>query len=293
MQNKSKILGVDIGGTKIHMGEVSNGIVLRDLKFSTSASAPKEQILQEIVDGITQLMTPETLGIGIGVPGLVDEENGIVHNVQNIPSWEKVHLKEYLEDHFEKPVYITNDANTFAAGEKMYGKGKNFRNFVGITLGTGIGTGIIINDTIYSGAFSGAGEFGGIPYLDKTIEDYSSGKFFKKFGTTGKKLMLKADQGDANALEIFNQYGNHLGSALKVILYSISPEAIFLGGSVSQCYKYFQESLFASLKEFPYDVISDNLVVEKSFIASASILGSAALFLMRYEQDPSFKSYLK
>jgi glucokinase len=285
MQNKNKILGVDIGGTKIHMGEVSNGKVLRDLKFSTSASAPKEQILQEVIDGISQLMTPETLGIGIGVPGLVDEERGIVYNVQNIPSWEKIHLKSQLEKHFDKPVFIANDANAFVAGEKIYGKGKEFKNFVGITLGTGIGTGIIINNAIYSGSFLGAGEYGGIPYLDKTIEDYSSGKFFKKFGVSSKKLLLLAEQGDTNALEIFNQYGNHFGNALKIILYSISPEAILLGGSVSNCYQYFRDAMFNSLKEFPYEVITNNLVVERSSISGASILGSVALFQMRFEQE--------
>lgn len=286
-----KIIGLDIGGTKIHLGEVQDGNILQDIKFSTSADAPKEQVLEEIVIGIEKIMTKDITGIGIGVPGLVDETMGIVHNVQNIPSWRKVHLKSYLEDHFNKPVYISNDANTFAAGEKMYGKGRNYRNFVGITLGTGIGTGIIINNQVYSGAYSGAGEYGGVPYLDKTIEDYSSGKFFfNEMGLSGKKMMELAEQGDKNALETFEKFGTHVGNAIKVMLFSLSPEAVILGGSVSKCFEYFKEAMFNSVYTFPYKVITDNLVIERSGLENASILGSAALFEMQYSKDNSVKT---
>ncbi len=291
MEKKMKIIGLDIGGTKIHIGEVQGGKILRDIKFSTSSGAPKEQVLEEIVVGIEGIMTKDAAGIGVGVPGLVDEKLGVVHNVQNIPSWRKVFLKDYLENHFNKPVFITNDANTFAAGEKMYGKGRDFKNFVGITLGTGIGTGIIINNEVYSGSYSGAGEYGGIPYLNKTLEDYTSGKFFQEeMGISGKKAMALADEGDKKALETFIKYGAHLGNAIKIMLFSISPEAVFLGGSISKCYKYFKESMQKSIDEFPYKVITENLVIEKSKIENVSILGSAALFEMRYKKENSIQS---
>ncbi|HSI69184.1 MAG TPA: ROK family protein [Gillisia sp.] len=291
MESKMKIIGLDIGGTKIHIGEVQDGIVLKDLKLSTSAGAPKNQVLDEIVLGIERVMTKDAAGIGVGVPGLVDEGLGVVYNVQNIPSWNKVFLKDYLEDHFNKPVYITNDANTFAAGEKMYGKGRCFQNFVGITLGTGLGTGIIINNQVYSGSFSGAGEYGGIPYLNKTLEDYCSGKFFQQeMGISGNKVMILAEQGDKRALETFKKFGIHIGSAIKILLFSISPEAIFLGGSISKCYKHFEESMLKSIDEFPYKIITQNLVIERSVILNGSVLGAAALFAMRYENENSRKS---
>lgn len=291
MEKKMKIIGLDIGGTKIHIGEVENGKILKDIKFSTSFDAPKNKVLEEIVLGIEKVMTKDAAGIGIGVPGLVDEDLGIVHNVQNIPSWRKVFLKDYLEDHFKKPVYISNDANTFAAGEKMYGKGKNFKNFVGVTLGTGIGTGIIINNQVYSGTYSGAGEFGGIPYLDKTLEDYSSGKFFHhEMGISGKRVLGLADEGDKQALITLEKFGVHVGNAIKIMLFSISPEAVFLGGSVSKSFRHFEKSLRKSIDEFPYKIITENLVIERSGIENGSILGSAALFEMRYKMENSFKS---
>jgi hypothetical protein len=132
----SKYLGVDIGGTKVHVGVVQAGVLVQEARFETSATASKEQILAELVQNLAPLVDAEVMGIGIGVPGLVDEENGIVHNVQNIPSWREVHLKQHLANHFDKPVYLTNDANAFAVGEKMYGKGQPYANQVGIALGS-------------------------------------------------------------------------------------------------------------------------------------------------------------
>lgn len=277
-----KVIGVDIGGTKVHMGIVQNGIITRELRLTTAAQGAKEQLLSDITDGIRQLMDADVAGIGIGVPGLVDEEKGIVYNLQNIPSWDEVHLKAHLENAFKRPVCITNDANTFALGEKVYGKGKRFKNMLGVTLGTGIGTGIIINHDLYGGAFSSAGEFGSVPYLDQTLEDYCSGKFFQnKYGMSGDQLQELAKEGDARAIDIFNQFGHHLGNAIKVLLYALAPEAIFLGGSASRSYPFFHEEMQLSIASFPFRVVTDQLVIELSEIENAAVLGAAALFHMR------------
>jgi glucokinase len=129
----NKYLGVDIGGTKVHAGVVKDGALIQEVRFETSATAPQEQILAELAQGLAPLVAG-VAGIGIGVPGLVDEENGIVHNVQNIPTWREVHLKQYLASCFDKLVYLTNDANAFAVGEKMYGQGQPYANLVGLAL---------------------------------------------------------------------------------------------------------------------------------------------------------------
>jgi len=280
----NKYIGIDIGGTKIQIGVIQDGVIVQETRFETSASAPKEQILGELVRSIAPVMDADVVGIGVGVPGLVDEANGIVHNVQNIPSWQEVHLKEYLVSHFDKPVYLTNDANAFAVGEKMYGKGKPFANLVGIALGTGFGAGIIINHDVYSGTLSSAGEFGSVPYLDKTVEDYCSGKFFTQHtGRAGTEWHALAKQGDAEALNVFAAYGQHLGNAIKTILYALSPEAIFLGGSVSKCFEYFRDGMYESVREFPFKIVAERLVIEPSAIDNAAILGAAALCKMKQE----------
>lgn len=264
------------------MGVVQAGKLLHEARFETSAIAPQAQILGELVQCLAPLVGADVAGIGIGVPGLVDEENGIVHNVQNIPSWQEVHLKQYLARYFTQPVYLTNDANAFAIGEKMYGRGKAYANLVGLALGTGFGAGIIINHQVYSGTLSSAGEFGSVPYLDQTIEDYCSGKFFlQRTGRPGTEWHTRARRGDAEALALFTEFGWHLGQALHIILYALSPEAIFLGGSVSRDFEYFRGGLHESLAAFPFKQVTERLVVAPATIDNAAVLGAAALCHMK------------
>jgi glucokinase len=281
--NSQNLIGIDIGATKIHLGLVQNGIMIEEVKLPTPANAPEEEVIAELIKGIEQLAGAGCSGIGIGVPGLVDEEKGIVYDLWNIPSWKEVFLKQKLEKHFNKPVHISNDANTFALGEKAYGQGKSFKNLVGVTLGSGFGTGIIIDHELYSGTLSSAGELAGIPYLDGNIEDYCSGKFFRKqFNLQGREVYALAQKGDAYALEIFKQYGKHLGNALNLILNILSPQAIFLGGSVSGSYAFFKEAMQERIQTFPFKRVSSQLLIAPSGIANVSILGAAALITMRH-----------
>ncbi|PSR52864.1 sugar kinase [Adhaeribacter arboris] len=282
MNLEHKIIGLDIGGTKIHMGLVEAGKITKEVKLPTAAQSSKDQILRQLIQGIEQLIEPDIMGIGVGVPGLVDEEKGIVCDVQNIPDFTEIPLKKYLEEYFRKPVYLTNDANSFILGEKLYGRAQPFKNVVGLTLGTGFGGGIILNDQPYSGAFSSAGEFGGIPYLDKTLEDYCSGKFFRdKFNLSGQEVHSAAVKGDDQALERLQQFGEHLGEAIKMILYALAPEAIFLGGSVSNSYSFFKEAMHQRVEQFPFERVKKQLLIEKSRMRNGAILGAAALVQMK------------
>lgn len=275
-----RIIGVDIGATKIHIGVVEHSKVVNEIRIPTEANASKEKILNDLIAGIEAVDDLGFDAIGIGVPGLIDEEKGIVYDLFNISSWKEVHLKERLESHFEKPVRITNDANVFAVGEKIFGEGAPFANIVGVTLGTGFGTGIIVNHKLYSGTLSSAGEVGSIPYLDGTIEDYCSAKFFTRRGEAdGTSLFRKASDGDTQALEILNEYGEHLGNALKLIMNVLSPEAILLGGSVSESYPFFKESLERSLEKFPFKRVLERVVVKPSNTKNIPILGAAALII--------------
>lgn len=281
----NKIIGIDIGGTKIHIGLVQDSKVIEELIFPTSANASKDQIITEIIQGIKKVSDSNFSGIGIGVPGLVDEDKGIIYDLWNIPSWNEVHLKKHLEDHFKKPVRITNDANTFALGEKKYGKGKAYKNLVGITLGTGFGTGIIINHELYSGTLSSAGELADIPYLDKTIEDYCSGKFFKAhYGKEGREVYELAQKGNSDALKIFEEYGAHLGNAMRIIINVLSPEAIFFGGSVSKSFSFFENSLKKKIDSFPFKRVTKKLIIAPSETYNVSVLGSAALINLQKQK---------
>ncbi|MBX3007010.1 MAG: ROK family protein [Melioribacteraceae bacterium] len=242
--------------------------------------AKKDEVIDAIFSLIEKFDLTNVSGIGIGVPSVINIEKGIVYDVQNIPSWDQVPLKEILEKRFKTTVRINNDANCFAVGEKYFGKAKNYNDIIGLIIGTGLGAGVIINNKLYTGRNSGAGEFGMIPFKDNYVEYYCSGQFFKNvYGLTGEELMLMAIQGDPQAIAIFNEYGTNLGEAIKIIMYSLDPQIIVLGGSVSKSYTFFQQKMWDSINSFKYSISLEKIIVEVSEKENISILGAAALFL--------------
>lgn len=287
MVSENKILGIDIGGTKISLGIIANGEIEHSIQLKTPAEGTQEEVIQEIIKGIESIPGYENIiGIGIGAPGLIDEKEGIIFSVNNIASWKEVHLKEHLSNYFKKPVYITNDANCFAIGVKIYGEGKKYSNLVGLSLGTGVGAGIIIDNYLYSGQVSCAGELGGLPYRDHDFETYCSGKFFKTFyGIKGDEAFKKAQKNDGQALAMFENLGIHIGNLIKTTLFVMAPQAVIIGGSVSKSYKYWEKSMWQTIHTFPYKKALENFVVEPSTISNMSVIGAVALFKNRYEKE--------
>ena len=150
---------------------------------------------------------------------------------------------------------------------------------VGLTLGTGLGAGIIANNYLYAGVNGGAGEFGSIPYREHNLEYYCSGQFFKnKYHLNGFDLYRKALQNDQQALAIYKEFGENVGNAIKIILFSIAPQAFILGGSISKAFKFFEEGLRESVSQFPFKRVTENLVIEPSKLQETALLGAAALF---------------
>ena len=162
------ILGIDMGGTNVRAGIVKDGIATNIPSHRINADGSTEEVLQEVFDITDKAITNQVKAIGIGFPGL--SVNGIAYDVYNIPSWKEVPLQQLMEQRFQKPVLINNDANCFALGEFYFGKGRGCKSMVGLTVGTGLGSGIIIEQKLYSGKACCAGEFGMIPYQDKFYE---------------------------------------------------------------------------------------------------------------------------
>jgi len=215
---------------------------VKKLSEPCRSDQPENVVLEQIEELIRQVMNPSVTGIGIGVPSVVDVEKGIVYNVTNIPSWVEVHLKDYMESKFGLPVFVNNDANCFALGEHRYRctEGNVFQNMLGVTLGTGVGAGVVIDNRLYSGSNTGAGEIGCLPYLEYTLEDYCGSPFFVRcHQTTGKEALELARKGDEKALKIWEEYGKHMGVAVKIILYAYDPDAIVFGGSLANAHIRF------------------------------------------------------
>ncbi|WP_035456505.1 ROK family protein [Algoriphagus terrigena] len=272
------ILGLDIGGTSIKGGVLVKGHLEDIRSIPTPAQESKEHILETIAAFIGTYSHYDFVGIGIGIPGLVDSSEGIVLGLANIPSFQHVELKKFLTGRFSKPVFVNNDANCFAIGVHKYGVGKPFKNLVGITLGTGVGGGIVINGHLYSGLFSAAGEWCSAPYLDHNFEYYCSGKFFHQvYNSKPKALAKQALAGDPVAIQAFDEFGQHLGELFKMIMYGLAPEAIVLGGSIRKTYPLFKRSLFKTLETFAYPTVLANLKILISELDETAIHGAVAL----------------
>lgn len=275
---QKNVIGVIFGGKHLSAARIENGVIADIVHREVNNREAEEVILSEIIHTINSVYTDSVAGIGVGVPSLVDVKHGIVINPTNIPSWRKVHLKDILEEQFNVPVYINNDANCFALGEKYFGVAKDYENIAGITIATGFGVGIIINGKLYSGRNAGAGEFCSIPYRDHDYEYYCSTKYFEeKYGLKNEILLARAKKKDKIALAIYELFGMDLGNAIKTIMYALDPDAIVIGGIMSEAYDFYKEAMLKTVNSFIYKGTVKNIKIFKSTEANIPVYGAAAL----------------
>ncbi|HLR31027.1 MAG TPA: ROK family protein, partial [Fodinibius sp.] len=142
----------------------------------------------------------------------------------------------------------------------------------------GFGSGLVLGGRLYSGANCGAGEVGMLPYKDTIFEHYCSGMFFERtFDRSGKNVYEKALKGDAEARNMYESFGLHMGHALKAVLYAYDPQLIILGGAIRKAYPYFKEAMYAEMADFAYPKSLDALELKISVLEHAAVLGAAAL----------------
>ncbi|GAC1385330.1 MAG: ROK family protein [Ginsengibacter sp.] len=277
--NLPKVIAIDLGATNLRGAVVDANSVSEILSTTIYNKGTFEEVLNQIFQLVEMLLEKEQVtAIGIGVPGLVDVEKGIVYDVLYIPSWIEVPLKQLMESKFKMPVFINNDANCFAAGELYFGKGKSFSSMVGLTIGTGLGAGLIFNNRLFTGVNCGAGEVGMLPYLDHVLEYYASGSFFKNiYDMEGIEVFIKAAKGDAFAINLYKELGHHIGNAIKMIMYAYDPEIIILGGSIRKAYSLFEKTMWESIRTFAYSKSKENIIIKISELENSGILGAAAL----------------
>ncbi|MCD7975672.1 MAG: ROK family protein [Tannerellaceae bacterium] len=279
MAEKTSYIGVDLGGTNMRAGKVTD-MELISLSEMPTPKNPRnrKETLDKLIELIASVMDETVKGIGIGVPSVVDRKKGIVYHVINIPYWDEVHLKEILQDQFGIPVFVDNDANCFALGEKYFGEGKEYENFVGLTIGTGLGGGIIQKGALLADSNCGSGEFGMLPYKEDVLEYYCSGSYFLNiWGVEGKEMYRRALDKDPQALEAYEELGTHLAAAVKMVILTVDPEMIVFGGSVASAHPLFEKSLHENLKDFAYPNSIKRLKIAYSTLQNSGILGAASL----------------
>jgi len=275
----TKVIGVDLGATNVR-GAVVTGDKLSDIiSARIHSDGSVDDVLNDIYQVVDQLMADDIAAIGIGVPSVVDVEQGIVYDVLYIPSWVEVPLKKHMEARYHVPVFVNNDANCFAVGEYHLGKGGGVDSMIGLTLGTGLGAGVIINKKLFAGYNCGAGEFGLLDYKDNILEYYASGSFFQNvYGLDGTQVFADAQKGEKHALELYAELGTHIGHAVKMVIYALDPQLIILGGSVRLAFDYFQKTMWDEIRTCVYTKSAERIRVEASELQNSGILGAAALY---------------
>ncbi len=266
------VIGVDIGGSHISAAAVENGKVI--CKEEAAIPGSRKEFFDALF-GIISRMNPENAkSIGIGVPAPVFE--GKIAEVQNLKFLSGANLKNIVEKKFKVICFVENDANAFALAESIYW---NKPNLVGITLGTGLGCGIIINGRIYSGASGAAGEISRIPFGKTKLEDTANTRFIKKeFGKTGKELFELAKKGDKKALASWEIYGKSLGKALSAVIDTLNPEIIVLGGKIANAYPFFSKSMNEEIKKHVFAEAFRKLKIKKTKQWNSALAGAALCF---------------
>lgn len=307
------LFGVDVGGTTVKMGLFDQtGNVIEKWEIPTRTENGGGKILPDIADSIKaklsekNIVREDVLGVGVGVPGPVDG-NGIVHRAVNL-GWDEVDLKKELNALLGGVrVECGNDANVAALGEMWKGGGQGHQNLVAVTLGTGVGGGIIINGEIVTGATGAGGEIGHIHVEDSETEACGCGNYgcLEEYASaTGitrlaKRALAESDQdsvlrtgevsaktvfdavkaGDALAVEVAQKFGDYLGKALSVIAGVINPEIFVIGGGVSKAGEVLFDYIKPSYEKTVFHGSRNVIFALATLGNDAGIYGAARLLL--------------
>jgi glucokinase len=282
------IIGVDLGGTNIKTALINlDGKIIKRYETKTRVNKGSVILINNIIDSIEKVKIKNIAGIGIGSPGPLNYKTGTVLKPVNLP-FRNVPLRKIIQNKFETKVFLDNDANCFTLGEAVFGSGRKYEDVVGITLGTGIGGGIVINKKIYHGR-NNAAELGHttINYDGPKSRCGNHGCIETHVGARGitrifdkksephsiQKLALK---GNKKAIETYKKMGYYLGIGLANIIYALDPDVMVIGGKISNSWKLFSKSMNQTIKKRYF---SKPCPIVKSKLKDAGVLGAGALVL--------------
>ncbi|NQT96001.1 MAG: ROK family protein [Candidatus Omnitrophica bacterium] len=321
MAKSKSIIGVDIGATFVKIGLVdAKGKILHKDSFATKKHKNRDKLLSEIVDRVDRLALgnrSNIAGVGVGVPGPVLFKKGIVYNLTNIKGWKRVPLKSILSKRLKgMPIVVDNDANCACLGEALWGAAKGYRDIVCITLGSGVGGGIMIDGRVYRGRNYSAAEighicidrngprcncgsngcfetFGGNNYIVKeVVSRLNKGERSSVLELAGNKytnitpklLDKAARQGDKFSIKAWEKVGLNIGIGLAGIVNVLNPEIIVIGGGLSKAGEHLFGSIRETVKARAMDIFTKGLKIKRAkFIEDAGIVGAAALIRGRLQ----------
>ena len=312
-----KRIGIDVGGTNVKIALVDDkGKIIYSNSVPTYAQMGYEYTVNNIKQAIRDLMKEtntkpsDIQGIGFDFPGQVDYKTGVVKLAPNIPGWVNVPIAKMIEDEFHIPTRIDNDVRCAALGELKFGAGKGCENFVCITVGTGIGSGLVINGKLVRGAANAAGEIGHIklqmqdgpicgcgdtgcleafasgPSIVAMAQEYlksgKSTKFREMAGVDGEitpYIVAKAaEAGDPVAKRIFEKTGYYIGMGLVSVINLLNPEKVIIGGGVAEAGDLLLEPIRKTIKARAMVIAGSSVeIVPAELGNSAGVIGASML----------------
>ena len=279
-------IGVDLGGTNLRIAAVDEqGHLVEKVTLGTRVSLGRDHVINDMCDAIQRLLekfknSAELMGIGIGVPGIIDMQSGLLRESPNLPGWADSPLRAEIERRLKTVVVLENDANAAALGEKWLGAARDFDDMAMLTLGTGVGGGLVLGGKIWHGMNGMAGEFGHTTVEPEghpcgcgnrgCLEQYASATAVVRMakeaiandGSAGlaraahsdpefsaKSIYNLAIRGDEDARKIFRRVGRALGIVLSVMVNSLNLPMYVIGGGVSSAWEAFSPTIFEELRE--------------------------------------------
>lgn len=320
-----KVIGIDLGGTTAKIGILSqSGDILSKWELSTDISEEGTKIVPNIIQSIKayldseKLSSEDFLGIGMGTPGTVNRKNGTVIGAYNL-NWRTLQpIREQVESSTGIPFFLDNDANVAALGEQWKGAGNNEKNVSFITLGTGVGGGLVSDGALIHGAVDAAGEVGHITVepggyectcgKKGCLEQYASATGIVRLArdlakehsqeSDLKKLVLNNDPvdskaifdaakaGDTYANFVVDRFAYYLGSALGNIANILNPSTIVLGGGVSKAGEFLVEKVSKVVEEFTFPTIRSVTKIKIAELENdAGMIGAASLVINELENN--------
>ncbi|MCM1044350.1 MAG: ROK family glucokinase [Candidatus Gastranaerophilales bacterium] len=308
---KQYAFGVDIGGTTVKMGLFDkDGILLDKWEIPTVTDNAGAAILPDVTASIEkrlkekEITKDDVAGVGVGAPGAIDREGRLVRGAVNI-GWGSLHLAKTMSEYLGLPVKVANDANVAALGEMWQGGGKGYSNLVAVTLGTGVGGGIIVDGQILAGTTGAGGEIGHIHIEDNEkeacncgnrgcLEQYASAtgiarlirrrlerddkeSVLRQSRISPKTLFVALREGDPVAKEIAEQFGEYLGKGLAIVASVVNPEIFVIGGGVSKAGEILLEYIEPAFQKYAFEPCRGAKFALASLGNDAGIYGAAGL----------------
>ena len=304
------VIGVDLGGTNLRSAILTeNGDILDKRKRATLASEGHQKVIQRLIDDITALQAGaqargiHIAAVGVGAPGVIHSDTGVVIKSPNFPDWNEVPLKKKLEQGIGIPVFVENDANAAAFGEHRRGAGKDAGSLIFITLGTGVGGGIILNGGIWHGADGMAGEIGHMTILPDgricgcgnhgCLEMYASSRgiimsyseALVREGVVGppgeitsEMIYDAAENGDQRAVAVMEQMGRSLGIGIANLINIFNPEMVVIGGGVREAWPLFIQAAKREILQRAFAFPAERTKLVPSVLGDdAGMVGAAAV----------------